>query len=209
MSLGITVGPLARWVRGGDEQEAELVRRDMEEINGLLGANRLPPHAEPEKLPRLQGRNRFDQMPYSWYARLQRAVAFSRQEQTRYKPARDDEDPLAHPFVRTELNLKDSHLICQGAEGYYVPIGFSYPIFITRRKLRGRIVGSSQAAILELVAVAPLLRIRLAKGKLSDAKAEQINREEGTAHYEERQAWLILFESFRLSVEHKAGVSFH
>jgi hypothetical protein len=183
MSLGITGGPLARWVRSGEDQEAESVRRDMEEISWLLVVNRLPAHAEPETLPRLRGRSRLDHMPYSWCARLQRAIAFSRQEQRQYTPARDDEDPLAHAFVRTELNLKDSHLICQGGEGYYVPIGFSCPIFIARPKLRGRIVGSSQAAILELVAVAPLLRIRLAKGKLSDAKAEQIDKEEGTALY--------------------------
>lgn len=209
MSLGITVGRLARWIRDGDEELAELVRGDMQRINWLLSANRLPDHIEPESLPRLLTRSHLDHMPYSWYARLQRAIAFSRQEPEEFTPAREDEDPLAHPYVRSELTLKDSHLICQGVEGYYVPIDFRYPVMVPGRQLGGRMVGSSQAATRELVTVAPLLGIRLSKGKLSNATAEKINKEQEGAYYEERQAWLILFESFRLSMEHKASVCFH
>jgi hypothetical protein len=210
MSLGITVGPSARWIRAGDGELAELVRDHMLRINSLLAANRLPLHSEPENLPRLRTRCRLDHMPYSWYARLQRAIAFSRQEPKDFAPAGQDDDPLSHEYVRTELRLKDSHVICQGVEGYYVPTDFPYPIMIgVPPKLGGRMIGSSQAATRELVSVAPLLGIRLSKDKLSNTVAANIDKEEEGAYYEERQAWLILFESFRLSVEYKASVCFH
>lgn len=209
MSLGITIGPLARWVRNGEEEMAEPVRGDMRQINSLLAANRLPAHSEPENLPRLRTRSGLDQMPYSWHALLQRAVAFSRQGPKDFAPVGADEDSLSHPYVRTELTLKDSHVICQGGEGYYVPVDFSYPLMVRGTMLGGRMVGSSQAATRELVAVAPLLGIRLSKGKLSDKVAATIDKQEEGEYYEERVAWLNLFESFRLSVEYKASVRFH
>jgi hypothetical protein len=209
MSLGITIGPLARWVRDGEEELAQSVRRDMLRINSLLAANRLPAHSEPEDLPRLKTRCGLDQMPYSWHGRLQRAVAFSRQAPKDFAPVGESDDLSPHPYVRTELTLKDSHLICQEGEGYYVPIDFPHPLKVRGKTLGGRILGSSQAATRELVAVAPLLGIRLRKGNLSDADAAKIDKAEERLYYEERQAWLILFESFRLSIEYKASVCFH
>jgi hypothetical protein len=211
MSLGITVGRLASWLQDGDEEFVALVRHDLREVSRVLVANRLPPHVEPEWLPKLQSRSRLDHMPYSWYARLQRAIAFSRQAPQEFTSAGEDEDASVHPHVRTELTLCRSHLICQGAEGYYVPIDFPAPLFdrAVTRKLVGTILGSSQGATRELVAVAPLLGIRLTKGKLSNAMAAKINKEEDGPFYQEREAWLILFEAFRLSIEHKASVCFH
>ena len=41
LSLGITIGPLARWIRDGDNELAEMVRNHMERINSLLVANRV------------------------------------------------------------------------------------------------------------------------------------------------------------------------
>jgi hypothetical protein len=209
MSLGITVGRLAFWLEDGDEEVAELVRQDMCEINRVLTANRLPAYVEPESLPGLRRRSRLDHIPYSWYARLQRAIAFSRQAPEEFPVADEDEDALGHPHGRAELTLRRSHLICQGVEGYYVPTDFPDPLFDPRKKLVGRILGSSQAAARELAAVAPLLGIRLTRVKLSNAMAKTINEEEDGPYYYERQAWLILFESFRLSIEHNANVCFH
>jgi hypothetical protein len=209
MSLGITVGRLARWLQEGDQECAELAREDLHQIDIVLRVNHVRPHVEPEWLPKLRRRSRLDHMPYSWYARLHRAIAFSRQAPGEFAEAREDEEALAHPHVRAELALRRSHLICQGVEGYYVPLDFPDPLFDRRQRLVGNILGSSQAAARELAAVAPLLGIRLTRGKLSKAVAEAINEEEDGRYYEERQAWLILFESFRLSIEHRASVCFH
>lgn len=209
MGLGITVGRLASWLRRGDEEVAGLVRRELREVNRVLAAHRLPAHAEPESLPELRRRGRRDHMPYSWYARLLRAVALSRQAPEEFAAAGEGRDALAHPHVRAELALRRSHLICQGVEGYFVPTDFPEPLFDARKRLPGGVLGSSQAAARELAAVAPLLGIRLTRGGLSDALVEEIDKEEDGPYYEERQAWLILFESFRLSIEHRASVCFH
>jgi hypothetical protein len=213
MSLGITVGRLAFSLQDGDEEFVERVRQDLHEVNRVLAAHRLPAHVEPESIPKLRRRSCLDHMPYSWYARLQRAVAFSWQAPEEFTAARDDEDDLEHPHVATEMALRRSHLICHGGEGYFVPIDFPDPLFDARKRLVGGVLGSSQAAAQELAAVAPLLDIRLTRGSLSDAVAEAINEElkvevEGP-FYQERQAWLILFESFRLGIEHRVSVCFH
>jgi hypothetical protein len=207
MSLGVTVGRLAVWQ--DDREVLELIRQEIREIDRVLLANGLPAHIEPETLPKLERRSGLDHMPYSWFAALLRAIAFSRQAPEEFAAASEDDNPLDHPHVRAEQALRGSHLICQGVEGYFVPLDFPKPLSDPRGKLVGRTLGSSQAALRELVAVAPVLDIRLAKGKLSNALAEKINKEEEGPHYSERQAWLILFESFRLGIEHKAAVAFH
>jgi hypothetical protein len=210
VSLGITVGRLAEWLADGDEEIVESVREDIREINRVLVANDLPAHDEPESLPELNRRNSFDHMPYSLHARLQRAIAYSRQAPEEFEPAEEDEDESRHPYVRKELRLRKSHLICLGVEGYFVPIDFPDPLFDRRKKLFGWVLGSSQAATRELVEVAPLLDIRLTKGKLPLATVKKIDEEEeDVPYYQERQAWLVLFESFRLSIKHKASACFH
>jgi hypothetical protein len=209
MSLGITVGRLASWIQDNDKEVVKLVRKEMREVNRVLVSNHLPAHVEPESLPELEGRNGLDHMPYSWYARLQRAIAFSRQAPQKFSAAKKNEDASEHRHVRTELTLRRSHLICQGVEGYYVPIDFPDPLFDTREKLVGEVLGSSQSATRELIAVAPLIDIKLTKGKLSNTLAKKIDEEDEVPYYEERQAWLILFESFRLSIDHNASVCFH
>jgi len=209
MSLGITVGRLASCLRAGDEEVADSIRQELREVNRVLIAHHLPAHVEPESLPPLRRRSRLDHMPYSWHARLLRAVAFSRQAPEAFEAAGEGEDALRHPHVRAELALRGSQLICQGAEGYFVPADFPQSLFDARKRLPGGVLGSSPAAAPELAAVAPLLGIRLARGKLAPAAAEEIDKEEGGPYYEERQAWLILFESFRLGIEHRASVCFH
>jgi hypothetical protein len=207
MSLGVTVGRVAAWQ--DDAEVLELVRAEMREIDRVLLANGLPAHAEPETLPKLQRRCGLDHMGYSQYACLLRAIAFSRQGQEELPAVEADEDPLKDAHVRAEQTLGGSHLIRLGGEGYFVPLDFPRPLTDRRKKLVGGHLGSSPAAMRELVAVAPLLGIRLTRGKLSNAAAAKIDKEEDGPHYNERQAWLILFESFRLGIEHGAAVAFH
>ncbi len=103
----------------------------------------------------------------------------------------------------------DSHLICHSdCEGYYVPVDFPDPLYDDTDALVGGIVGSSQAAMRELVQVAPLLNIRLRNGALSNAQAKEIADEDGGPLYIERQVWLQLYEAFRLSIEHGTAVKF-
>ena len=71
-------------------------------------------------------------------------------------------------------------------------------------------LGSSQRLLEELVFVAPALGIRLDDGRLSDEEAERIDAliDEDDGLYREYVSWLLLYESARLSIEHRTAIVF-
>lgn len=210
MGLAISVGVLAC----GPDADSEAVasdRKALRQINRLLAANGLPSHEEPESLPSFPYRGGCPSFPYAWTPYLYRAVAFARQAPDQFCPVREGENPYLDKRVNAELyTFVESHLICHSdTEGYFVPIDFP-DILVDNRKggLVGRILGSSQRALAELVRTAPLLGVRLNDGKLSDEDAWGIAREPDESHpyWIERKVWLTMFEAFRLSVEHRCIV---
>ncbi|WP_432730346.1 hypothetical protein [Variovorax sp. W6] len=124
------------------------------------------------------------------------------------------------------------------AEGFYVPIDFQEVLFDgdgsdedeeeEKEKdeedyeaegdadleelngLPGGMLGSSQRLLEELVFVAPALGIRLENGKLSDEEAERIDAliDDDNGLYREYVSWLLLYESARLSIEHRTAIVF-
>ena len=124
------------------------------------------------------------------------------------------------------------------AEGFYVPIDFKEVLFDGDGSeedddedeedeeadhdaegdadieelsgLPGGMLGSSQRLLEELVFVAPALGIRLENGKLSDEEAERIDAliDDDNGLYREYVSWLLLYESARLSIEHKTAIVF-
>jgi hypothetical protein len=213
MGLSISVGRLAWCLEEGDEQDVEYTRRDIQEINRVLVANGLPRHTEPESLPAMKDRSLgWAGFPYSWLHYLRRAVAFARKAPDEFTPVKRGEDPAAHPLIERELSVRmDCHLICHAdGAGFYVPVDFRDPLYDDTGKESIEMLGSCQRVMRELIQVAPLLGITLAKGKLSDLKAKRIAEEEQKAQplWIERRAWLRLFERFRLSLEHGAVVTF-
>jgi hypothetical protein len=106
--------------------------------------------------------------------------------------------------------MMDSHLICHSdGGGFYVPIDFPEPLYDEPDgELGGGILGSSQAALRELLQVAPLIGIQMENKLLPDSTAEEINNEESGPYLIERKVWLKLFERFRLSVQHRTLVAF-
>jgi hypothetical protein len=206
VGLSISVGRLAWCIAEGcEEEEIEHARDDIREINRILAENDLPAHVEPEKLPPFRDRCRGVGLPYTMIHHLRRAVAYARQAPKEFVPPMKG-DPTRDPRIDRELSvLMDSHLICHSdGDGFYVPIDFEEPLYYD-----GGVLGSCQAAVRELVLVAPLLRIRLRKGKLSDAGAEEINDDPKSHPLKtERYVWLKLFERFRYSIEAGAVVTF-
>jgi hypothetical protein len=210
MGLAISVGVLAC----GPDADPEAVasgRKAFRQINRLLAANGLPPHEEPESLPTLPHRGQCPSFPYAWTPYLYRAVAFARQAPDQFCPVRTGENPYKDKLVDAELyTFAESHLICHSdTEGYFVPIDFPDPLYDNRPGgLVGRVLGSSQQALRELVLTAPLLGIRLRGQNLSDKGARGIAKEPDESHpyWIERKVWLSLFEAFRLSVEYKCAV---
>lgn len=206
MGLSVSVGRLAWCIAEGcEEDEIEDARNDIREINRILAANGLPAHIEPQTLPPFRDRCRGVGLPYSMIHYLRRAVAYARQAPKEFTPNMPG-DPTRDPRVEDELCVFfDSHLICHSdGGGFYVPIDFPEPLYSDSDTL-----GSCQAAMRELVLVAPLLGIKLRKGKLSDAGAEEINDDtEDHPLRTERYVWLKLFERFRFSIEAGAVVTF-
>jgi hypothetical protein len=211
MGLSVSVGSLAWSLAQGLEKETVFARRDIREINRVLGAHGLPAHVEPQTLPPLNNRSRGVGLPYAMIHHLRRAVAFARQAPNEFTPLAKGADPARDPRVELELcGMFDSHLICHSdGGGFYVPTDFPDPLFDDHpdSSIAG-VLGSSQRALRELVLVAPLLGIPLTDGVLSDAAADEINDEPDGPLHAERYVWLKLFEAFRLSVEHGAVVTF-
>jgi hypothetical protein len=207
MGLSVSVGQLAWSLAQGYEEETAAARADVREVNRILAEHGLPPHVEPEVLPPFHDRCAGVGMPYSMLHYLRRAIAYARQAPDEFAPA-TDANPARDPRVEDELfSYFDSHLICHSdCGGFYVPIDFPEPLYGEHDTL-----GSCQAAMRELVLVAPLLGIRLnADGTLSDAEAEAINKSDrdGQPLRTERYVWLKLFERFRHSIATGALVTF-
>jgi hypothetical protein len=142
-----------------------------------------------------------------------RAVAYARGAPDQFTAVRDGEDPSQDRHLDAEIyTFAESHLICHSwTEGYYVPIVFTDWLCDNRKGgLPGRILGSSQQGLRELVQTAPLLGIRLDGQELSDQAALAIAKEPDGANplWIERKVWLSYFEAFRLSVEHRCAVVF-
>jgi hypothetical protein len=89
-----------------------------------------------------------------------------------------------------------------------VPVDFPDPLADPEGRLPGRVLGSSQRALADLVRTAPLLGVRLEGRELSDAAAWVIAKKPDGSHpyWIERKVWLAMFEAFRLSVEHGCAV---
>ncbi|MCE9565798.1 MAG: hypothetical protein K8U57_27555 [Planctomycetes bacterium] len=208
MSLAICVGVLA--VDDPDPEAVGYHREQFHHVNRVLAENGLPPHVEPEVLPDFPYRGQLISFPYAWTPYLHRAVAFARQAPGEFHPLPEGANPYKDKRVDAELyTFAESHLICHSdTEGYFVPIDFEDIIADKAGELHGRLLGSSQNALADLVRTAPLLGIPLEGRELSDEAAQVIAKEADEAHpyWIERKVWLSMFEAFRLSVQHGCAV---
>jgi hypothetical protein len=210
MSLAIHVGVLACG-DGADPDAVNLDRQNFRHINRLLAERELPLHEEPESLPKLTYRGQLISFPYLWTPYLLRAVAHALHAPREFGPVRAGEDPSQDKQIDAALyTFAESHIICHSqTEGYFVPIDFEDVIADNRKGgLTGRLLGSSQRALKELVRTAPLLEIPLVDKQLSDDAARSLAKEPDESHpcWIERKVWLSMFEAFRHSVEHKCAV---
>ncbi len=209
MGLSVSTGHLVYALASDERAERAAARRDLREINRLLVTNDLPRHVEPDTLPRMRNRYSGIGLPYDWLHYLRRAVAFSRQAPDEFTPVAQDEDPSEHELIFHELACLDCHLICHSdCDGYYVPIDFHHALYDDEDESGDTFLGSSQAAMRELIQVAPLINIRVRNGTVTNQLAKKISGERRGRFYIERQVWLELFEAFRLSIKHRTAVAF-
>jgi len=173
----------------------------------------------------LKNRCTTESIPRDWFVRLQRLYAYF----IKYRgtssplPLRSDQDPEDDEILEHILSSGfESHLICHGSEGYYVPVTFSKPVFDSSGDMGGWI-GSLTYLLEELANLAPFLNISLrpvrgivrrgggydvAEKEIRDLNAVFISKdEEDDDHFErERKAWFYLYETARISMITKAVV---
>lgn len=227
MGLAVCVGMLAELLED-DPESAEGFEEELAEVNRVLAAAGLPPHTEPRGPLELDSRASIDGFPYSFIHYLRRAYAHRvLSPDWMATPLADDVDPTADPKIQALLDGCESHLLCHSdAEGFYVPVDFDEVLFDgdggdeeeaegdadieEPAGLPGGMLGSSQRLLEELVFVAPALGIRLDDGRLSDEEAERIDVliDEDDGLYREYVSWLLLYESARLSIEHRTAIVF-
>ncbi len=227
MGLAVCVGMLAELLED-DPESAEGFEEELAEVNRVLAAAGLPPHTEPRGPLELDSRASIDGFPYSFIHYLRRAYAHRvLSPDWVATPLADDVDPTADPKIQALLDGCESHLLCHSdAEGFYVPVDFDEVLFDgdggdeeevegdadieEPAGLPGGMLGSSQRLLEELVFVAPALGIRLDDGRLSDEEAERIDAliDEDDGLYREYVSWLLLYESARLSIEHRTAIVF-
>src|SRR5687768_4539870 len=110
MGLSISVGLLA--YNSTDEEVCDSLRRQFEAVNRLLKSNKLPPHEEPETLPKLKYRERtVIGQPYDNLHHLRRAVAYAIRRHTEL-PDFGDADPVEDEMLDRVMDCLESHVIC-------------------------------------------------------------------------------------------------
>lgn len=211
MGLAVQVGVLADLLEN-DPEGAEWLRRGFVAANKILAENRLPSHSEPESLPPLNDRCSLNSYPYSFLHHLRRAYARRKASASWIaEPLPPGVKPTEDEILRAAYRRQDSHLLTHSdAEGFYLPIDFAEVLFDRGKGVPGEMIGSSYRLREELLFVAPALQIQLDGAELPDEQADEINRllDSHDGLFIEKIVWLSLFESARLSIEHKTAIVF-
>lgn len=211
MGLAVTVGVLSDLLEN-DPEGAEWMEEDLAAANALLAANNLPTHVEPrDPLPEASRcpHNSFSSSSLHY---LRRVYAHVTKEPTwRASELAEGEDPTKDPVLGEVTNEMQSHLVCHcDAEGFYLPIDFTEVLIDDEGELPGGMLGSTQRLMAELATLAPVLKIELKDGELSNAEAKRLNREaeKRASFWTEKLVWLSLFEAARLSLKYKSAICF-
>ncbi|MEV0248061.1 hypothetical protein AB0H76_15820 [Nocardia sp. NPDC050712] len=213
MGLAISVHSYAYALTHSDLESVEYLRKELDTINRVLAENGLPLHEESGTEGPVSMRAHAGSFPYSFVHYLRRAYAHAYINPGQpLTPVAEGKQPTGDPLIEEVMYMFECHLICHSdAEGFYVPIDFG-EVLVPQDpsiKLAGGLLGSSVALLRELRYVAPYLGIELENGDLADAAATALNSyDEDHPFQREREVWLALFESARISVANKTLISF-
>jgi hypothetical protein len=206
MGLALGVGVLADLIVH-DPEGAEWARDSNQQVNEALARDGLARHDEPESFASALQRHSCTSFPYSFLHYLRRAFAHVQEGLA----VPDDEAlrPEHDGVIEDVAMMMSSHLLCHSdAEGHYVPIDFSEPIFDD--DVAGGMLGSSQALLRELLEVAPAIGVILEDSRPTAACEAQLREiEDGAPLWRERLVWYALFEAATISIEHRTLLVFH
>jgi hypothetical protein len=208
MGLAISVGnPCV----GYDEEGEEQYQRDFQALSRILADNGVT-WSEPDTMPPPDAmRPHVTSFPYSYLHYLRRAYALLFNGEPVTPAASYDEMASDDAKVEDAASHMTSHLLCHDdGEGFYVPVEFADPVFIGADDGDFGFVGSSQALLRELIAVAPTIGVTLqADGSLDDETAARLVENDGDPYAIEQTVWLALYEACRASIAHGNAIVFH
>ncbi|MEV6302163.1 hypothetical protein AB0M02_22295 [Actinoplanes sp. NPDC051861] len=143
---------------------------------------------------------------------LRRVYALANQGKPVTPVADHAERDRDNDVVEDEALMFESHLLCHSdCDGFYVPVAFDFPVFVSGTDdFGGGMIGSSQGLLAELRRCAPAIGIRLEPdGELSDEEAERIGGLEDDAPFHiESVVWLTLHEACRESIAGGHAIAF-
>ena len=208
MGLSIEVGYLAD-LKEYDLEGFELAKDHLESINGVLIANGLPAHHEPESIEEVWGADLFG---YSGLHHLRRIAAHVGAGQPLPEPGTKEAaaDPLLDKLYGNPPQGQFQHLIHHSdADGFYLPVEFDDVLISGRLGM----IGSTYSLKKELDQLAAVLEIPAELGiddELVWVAAE--NQGKGKTTWErygiETHTCLTLVEACRQSIQHQAVIAF-
>jgi hypothetical protein len=208
MGLAIAVGNPCIGSDGTvyDSEGVADFRRQFAVLRDALAAEGITGWSEPDLPPPPQGTS----FPYGWLHYLRRAYAlvWDKQEVT---PVRNRDDlERAAGIVEDATMMLSSHLLCHSdAQGYYVPVRFDDPVFLSDDLPGGGMVGSSYALLDELMRVAPAIGITPAEdGTIADEESIRSADRTGAPFAIEQTVWLALYDACRASIRYGSAIVF-
>src|SRR5450631_664977 len=144
MAIALSTNYLAELVASHDDTDE--LREQLAALNSALAQEQLGPHVEPEVRGTTASRSELAGFPRSDLHRLRRAYAYVYLGDELAPDAKVVDDD---PILDEATDMQDSHLLCHGDEGFYVPIDFA-PI-LDSDEVPGQLIGSSMRLFAELV----------------------------------------------------------
>ena len=208
MGLSLEVGYLAD-LKQYDEESFTFAQSHVEAINGILIANGLPAHHEPEEVERGWGADLFG---YSGLHYLRRIAAHLRINNSLPEPGNDnaDSDPILTKLYQDVGGGQYQHLIYHSdTDGFYLPIQFDDVLISGRLGM----IGSSYRLQNELRQLMSALEIP-AELSIEDELVWIAAENQGKGHSKweqygiETHTCLTLMEACKQSIQLQAVIAF-
>lgn len=206
VGLDISVGNPAM---GDDEGEQRYVAA-FERLRSELLCRGIDAYREPESGPPAGAVRRCSGFSYSFLHYLRRVYALHYEGVPVTPIVSKEELAAARYHVDAATEMFASHLLCHSdTSGFYIPVDFDAPLFLSKEVLGGGIVGSSHGLLRELHEIAEAIGIRLSEGELGDLEAQGILDDAGHPYRIERHVWLALYDACTASIAFGNAVAFH
>jgi hypothetical protein len=220
MGLATSVFYLAAANGSGDPEWAANARQQFQALAGYLEKTKIPHRPEPETYPsNWKPRPYVSSYSYEYLQHLRRFYANVqrfRQAPRLYplKPRRTDEEiATAEEWIADTLEYDfSSNLLCHSTvNGCFVPLPHASPM-ATGPLFGNDLLGSSNGLRAELVLLAPYLKIKLVRGRLTNAEHASVWKachSSKERYLFEKTTWLTLFETATASIKYGTAIVFH